>query len=294
MSLRLAKLLFEEVVVSDEMLSKAFKVAISRGNLNHNQTSEAITDAFNGGGFNLLEIVKRFLDQAKPHILQAIGTETVKFEFLGVGAVALAFSVTNTDDDEFVLKIESGDVGGYSSISAQKKMSKAIKAQNTGAATGKSQPRVYDGGSFEVQPFGETRKTEAPLRLNWFLIQKLETNVRLYDFQDILEPVFEFMEEVVETFTVMPEEKAFKLLGVTPNDVVRKGAAKALADVIRKIIPNKDYFQVSSKLRLAPDWIESLMRDALDYAKDEIRSDFHIGNVGIERKGAEGYLKFFD
>lgn len=294
MSLSLLELLFEETAVTDQTLVSEFASALKSGRFRGNKTSQAIIYALDGRGANVAEVSRRFVDQIKPQILQAIGAEAVSFTFLGAGQIGLAFNVINSDDDEFVFKIESTNLENYRQYSALQKWQPAIKAQNTGGVTGKSQPRIYDSGMFEVQPYGVTRKTEAPSKFNWFLMQKLETEVSLSAFESALEPVFRFMEEITKRFQLQREEKALARLGVPLKDVQRKGVVKALADVMRSNMSGKDYFRISSTLRLAPDWLESLVKDSLDYAKDKITSDFHIGNVGIERKGAEGYLKFFD
>lgn len=105
MSLSLLELLFEETAVTDQTLVSEFASALKSGRFRGNKTSQAIIYALDGRGANVAEVSRRFVDQIKPQILQAIGAEAVSFTFLGAGQIGLAFNVINSDDDEFVFKI---------------------------------------------------------------------------------------------------------------------------------------------------------------------------------------------
>ena len=52
--------------------------------------------------------------------------------------------------------------------------------------------------------------------------------------------------------------------------------------------------EIETKLRLAGDWHVKLAQDIIRMAETGIPTDFHAGNIGIQRNGPEGYLKFFD
>lgn len=82
------------------------------------------------------------------------------------------------------------------------------------------------------------------------------------------------------------------------NDVKLK---KALSDTIAllqmkngiRYLDTSDVSYIADKLRLGKDWVKRLASDMAKLKKQGM-NDFHTGNIGIRRSGAEGYLYFFD
>ena len=58
--------------------------------------------------------------------------------------------------------------------------------------------------------------------------------------------------------------------------------------------PPKEVIQkIGEKLRLSDDWFRKLKIDVFRLSRKDIL-DFHAGNIGVRRVGAEGYIVFFD
>ena len=76
---------------------------------------------------------------------------------------------------------------------------------------------------------------------------------------------------------------------------------KALTDTIVLLqmkngihyLDTSDVSYIADKLRLGKGWVKRLAYDMAKLKKQGM-NDFHAGNIGIRRSGAEGYLYFFD
>jgi len=249
------------------------------------------------------ELARAFAEIAGVHLHKAIPEDAVSFEFVGAGSLGLAFNVTDADDNEFILKLE---VDGFNDwrddYASVKKMDKALVSQRTGRPSGGSHPMVYDKGSFEVF---QSQRTPA-LKINWFLLQKFELEAgktMLKKMQARLGPLFAALGTVYK-ITQSSQRKTTSqhlvfnrlqtLTGVSTEDFDNNTAFKALATFVKKKAGAGAINNIQDNLRLASDWLEVLVRDVMHMAQEGIQNDFHAGNIGIQRNGPEGYLKFFD
>lgn len=230
------------------------------------------------------ECVARFTKEATPHLMRAVGSDAVSVSFMGAGAIGLAFLVKDSDEHEYVFKMETDS--GHGAATKLKKIPGA-KQQRSGDPAGASQPMIYDHGSFKV--------FKGALRVDWFLTERLETgsgetkmkNILTWDLFRKLNGVMLILQRHFKGREQLPSQ--YKAYGVN-RDLFDTDMIRAISIPIKKAIGP----DVEADLRLAGDWHVKLAQDIVHMAKNKIPTDFHEGNIGIQRNGPEGYLKFFD
>lgn len=182
---KLYKVLFEQMEYSEigaADWSTAFLDAHKRKPYN-DTISEIVTTGITAFGLSPYSenqkdakgTIIRFVQESLPYLTQAVGEDAVSVSFLGAGAIGVAFLVKDSDEHEFVFKIETES---ESSVETKKKKIPGFNQQRSGEPAGASQPMIYDHGSFRV--FNNA------ITLNWFLTQKLETTNNKYDLANIL------------------------------------------------------------------------------------------------------------
>lgn len=251
-----------------------------------NQTMEAIIS--DGRTFigcsSEKECVARFTKEATPHLMRAVGSDAASVSFMGAGVIGLAFLVKDSDEHEYVFKMETDS--GHGAATKHKKIPGA-QQQRSGDPAGTSQPMVYDHGTFKV--------FNGALRVDWFLTERLETGSGETKMENILPAdMFGRLNGLVDILKVHfdgfePSPSKLKYYKVNP-DLLNKNFIKAISIPIKKMIG----LDVEAALRLAGDWHVKLAQDIVHMVKNKIPTDFHEGNIGIQRNGPEGYLKFFD
>lgn len=251
-----------------------------------NQTMEAIIS--DGRTFigcsSEKECVARFTKEATPHLMRAVGSDAASVSFMGAGAIGLAFLIKDSDEHEYVFKMETDS--GHDAETKLKKIPGA-KQQRSGDPAGASQPMIYDHGTFKV--------FKGALRVDWFLTERLETgsgetkmeNILTWDLFRKLNGVMLILQRHFKGREQLPSQ--YKAYGVN-RDLFDTDMIRAISIPIKKAIGP----DVEADLRLAGDWHVKLAQDIVHMAKNKIPTDFHEGNIGIQRNGPEGYLKFFD
>lgn len=230
------------------------------------------------------ECVATFTKEATPYLMQAVGSDAASVSFMGAGVIGLAFLVKDSDEHEYVFKMETDS--GHGAATKHKKIPGA-QQQRSGDPAGTSQPMVYDHGTFKV--------FNGALRVDWFLTERLETGSGETKMENILPAdMFGRLNGLVDILKVHfdgfePSPSKLKYYKVNP-DLLNKNFIKAISIPIKKMIG----LDVEAALRLAGDWHVKLAQDIVHMVKNKIPTDFHEGNIGIQRNGPEGYLKFFD
>lgn len=256
------------------------------GGWHDNQTMAAIiNDGITFAGCKeSKECVAAFTKEATPYLMQAVGSDAASVSFMGAGAIGLAFLVKDSDEHEYVFKMEADS--GHGAATKHKKIPGA-QQQRSGDPAGASQPMVYDHGTFKV--------FKGALRVDWFLTERLETGNGETTIENILpSKLFTRLDGLVDILKVHfngfePSPSKLKFYEVNPG-LLNKDLVKAISMPIKKMIES----DVEATLRLAGDWHVKLAQDIIHMAKNKIPTDFHDGNIGIQRNGPEGYLKFFD
>jgi hypothetical protein len=318
MALRLQNILFETSNVGDgdfvDALTKSFVSSFERKKSEqHNGTAMTLAVEFQIASgktqwrpfdINLAhDVATAFVEQAKGHLQKAIPADAVSFQFVGAGAVGLAFGVVDADDHEYILKLEVDNFGDWrDQISSAPKFNKVLNAQRKGRSAGSSQPMIYDSGSFTVFRSSHTKGTQ----VNWILLQKFELEVDSVHIQELRNQIVQLFDAINIVYSLAKasrlqtrtDEIEFGRLGAITKTMNfpfgSEESKKQLAAYVRKRTGEKNIKLVDEFLRLAPDWVEVLVEDVINMALAGLKSDFHIGNVGIQRNGPEGYFKFFD
>ena len=230
------------------------------------------------------ECFAKFTKEAMPHLMQAVGSDAVSVSFMGAGVIGLAFLVKDSDEHEYVFKMEVDT--GHDAETKLKKIPGA-KQQRSGDPAGASQPMIYDHGSFKV--------FKGALRVDWFLTERLETGSGKTKMENILPwELFKKLNGLVLLLRrhfngSVPLPSQYGAYGVN-RDLFDTDMIRAISIPIKKAVGQ----DVEAELRLAGDWHVKLAQDIAHMAKNNIPTDFHGGNIGIQRNGPEGYLKFFD
>lgn len=263
------------------------------GGWHNNQTMAAIiNDGITFAGCKeSKECVAVFTKEATPYLMQAVGSDAASVSFMGAGAIGLAFLVKDSDEHEYVFKMETDS--GHVAATKHKKIPGA-QQQRSGDPAGASQPMVYDHGTFKV--------FKGALRVDWFLTQKLETTSNKYDLENILpRSLFSKLNDLF--FGILQPRFKKRNIGSSIfriNKIDQKAFKRNMVGTIATAIKNDGFHseqsreEIETKLRLAGDWHVKLAQDIIRMAETGIPTDFHAGNIGIQRNGPEGYLKFFD
>lgn len=209
-----------------------------------------------------IQFAKDLYEKNKESIDRMFRGATV-VEYLGGGSYGDAF-----DLGDKVLKIEIDkpdskfDAAKRSETSASSLFSKIKKNQKLG----KYFPMIYDQGSFSYpsQPNAEN--------FNWTIMEKFEQISGLEkDELDIL----------LDTIT----DKLFN----------NSESFEHLLDIQNYSRDDQKFIQkLGPSLRLKKNWFKDLIKGIYQLYKTYDLTDFHAGNVGIRRSGAEGSLVFFD
>jgi hypothetical protein len=193
-----------------------------------------------------------------------ITSNAKSFRFIGAGSFGLVFDLGN-----WVLKIDK-NTGQGTDLKSRESMTVDQLQKNLGA--GGAVPMIYDSGTFNFNG----------LQFFWALMEKFQqlSSVKATPEQG---EVIATIEELLRLFSV-------KLETIGDSEVM----AKVTAEEIEKRLGDK-ISRVADHFRLKQNWATKLMLDMFQLNRDSgFFADFHIGNLGIRRNGAEGYLVFFD
>mgnify|MGYP003336831455 CR=1 FL=1 len=279
--IKLKDILFEAVVLDPDVrkfdrreksillvLGKAFK---KKGNdFIYEIYDAAETKA--GKTLSAQDVARKLYLQNKSFFDKILGQE--KFGFVGAGSYGLAFSVGNR-----ILKLETK--GHEFSTSDRTEMSvKALgglkkKEQKLGSAV----PAIYDSGTTSF--FG--------VPVFWVIMERFESS-DIGSWEDLIGVIIRNIRLEIDSMNqIQPTKKEI-------NRIARF--------IRKKHTPPSKYSPVSltkmeEELRLASDWLEKLIQDMIILENksregNTFNTDFHAGNIGIRRTGAEGYFKFFD
>ena len=119
-------------------------------------------------------------------------------------------------------------------------------------------PMIYDQGTFKFHN----------QEINWIIMEKLEIPDNELEMELFLDAI---AEKFIDGYNLQD------LLSQDPFDDDQKELIK----------------DIGEELRLRSDWYENLITGMWKLRGKGIR-DFHAGNIGIRRSGAEGTLVFFD
>jgi hypothetical protein len=119
-------------------------------------------------------------------------------------------------------------------------------------------PMIYDQGTFKFHN----------QEINWIIMEKLEIPYNELEMELFLDAI---TEKFIDGYNLQD------LLSQDPFDDDQKELIK----------------DIGEELRLRSDWYENLITGMWKLRGKGIR-DFHAGNIGIRRSGAEGTLVFFD
>jgi len=224
------------------------------------------------------------------------------FKFLGGGSWGVAF-----DLGDKVLKLENAKDSDFSTKKRTGMANKALwgdKLKVQKDKGGISVPMVYDHGEFTV--LGD-------IDIFWVINEKFERNIEgksgeitsvenwytlLGEIIDIINTEYEYLPSDVDVSKA--DKKTMQRLINPIINTIHTGSYETEDE--DGIIHSESYEEASKPmeedLRLAPDWLDEFVADMIKLRKKaksgSFATDFHAGNLGIRRKGAEGYLKFFD
>jgi len=288
--MKLYKLLFENV--SSNQIIQAFKDMLN----SNSETSKAIYFI----GLNELnltndtEIAKSFYETNK-NLFDRILKDAKIFKHIGAGAKGDAFNLGNQ-----ILKIEretSWNTTFSSRIRAEKaasslfgknqpstpttKLTQSGKPPKTLKLESKEDianvvPMIYDQGTFTYPKLDSTNFFATPkyVELSWIIMEKFETLDRFQQnyIDDILDVINDELYNNTSLDDIINNQKF--IMKYSSGDKLK----------IDKI---------GEELRLKSDWYEKLIQGMWNLKQKGI-TDFHSGNIGIRRSGAEGTLVFFD
>ena len=212
-------------------------------------------------------------------------------KYLGAGAIGVAF-----DLGDKILKIEEESKQSFSAGERAEKAATALYPEPKNKATkspetsrvstsektadfgprksleeevdrkiGKHVPMIYDKGIIAYSYAG------IEIKLNWIIMEKFEPLHRGGEAFDIMDVILR---------AIMGKVKFLKL--------------EQLKDIrIYSSSIQQDHDKLASKLRLKDGWFADLVQGMQELQSKKM-SDFHAGNIGIRRTGAEGSFVFFD
>lgn len=212
-------------------------------------------------------------------------------EYLGAGAIGVAF-----DLGDKILKIEEESKQSFSAGERAEKAATALYPEPKNKATkspetsrvstsektadfgprksleeevdrkvGKHVPMIYDKGIIAYSYAG------IEIKLNWIIMEKFEPLHRGGEAFDIMDVILR---------AIMGKVKYLKL--------------EQLKDIRNYSLSiQQDHDKLGSELRLKDGWFADLVQGMQELQSKKM-SDFHAGNIGIRRTGAEGSFVFFD
>ena len=124
---------------------------------------------------------------------------------------------------------------------------------------------IYDKGVIKYNYEG------IQVSLNWIIMEKFET-LNAEDKMD--------MDAILTSIIGRITHKGWSL--------------EEIKDITNyRYVIQEEHRRLGSKLRLKDGWFPDLVQGMWELNQKGI-TDFHAGNIGIRRTGAEGYFKFFD
>ena len=212
-------------------------------------------------------------------------------KYLGAGTIGVVF-----DLGDKILKIEEGSKERYSAGERAEKAATALYPEPKNKATkspetfgvstsektadfgprksleeevdrkiGKYVPMIYDKGIIAYSYAG------IEIKLNWIIMEKFEPLHHGGEAFDIMDNILMAIMDVVKFFSL---EKLKDIKNYSPSI-------------------QQDHDKLASELRLKDGWFADLVQGMHELQSKKM-SDFHAGNIGIRRTGAEGSLVFFD
>jgi hypothetical protein len=212
-------------------------------------------------------------------------------KYLGAGSIGVVF-----DLGDKILKIEEESKGSYSAGERAEKAATALYPEPKNKATkspetsgvstsettadfgprkpleeevdrkvGKYVPMIYDKGIIAYNYAG------IEIKLNWIIMEKFEPLRHGGEAFKIVDNILMAIMDVVKYFSL---EKLKDIKNYSPSI-------------------QQDHDKLGSKLRLKDGWFADLVQGMQELQSKKM-SDFHAGNIGIRRSGAEGSFVFFD
>ena len=212
-------------------------------------------------------------------------------KYLGAGTIGVAF-----DLGDKILKIEEESKERYSAGERAEKAATALYPEPKNKATkspepsgvstsektadfgprksleeevdrkvGKHVPMIYDKGIIAYSYAG------IEIKLNWIIMEKFQTLRSGGEAFDIMNGILRAIMEKV------------KFLNLENLKDIKNYSSSI----------QQDHDKLGSKLRLKDGWFADLVQGMHELQSRKM-SDFHAGNIGIRRTGAEGSLVFFD
>jgi hypothetical protein len=236
------------------------------------------------------EDIAKFIYKQSANVWDNILKGAQTFKFIGSGTYGLAF-----DLGDKVLKLEEK----YSDFSTRDRTKMANKALWSGYKTkpgklkvqkdkeGSSVPMVYDHGEFTIL---------GNIHIFWVVNEKFETSIEGKSGEiTSVEKWGILLDKIIK---VIHEEYTNLLSNVDISKADKKTIQIITWFAKDRIHSVEELKSMEEDLRLAPDWLDEFVADMIKLKKKaesgSFTTDFHAGNLGIRRKGAEGYLKFFD
>lgn len=213
-----------------------------------------------------------------------------KAKYLGAGAIGVAF-----DLGDKILKIEEESKESYSAGERAEKAATALYPEPKNKATKSPEPSRVST-SEKTSDFGPRKSLEEEVdrKIGKHVPMIYDKGIIAYSYAGI-EIKLNWI--IMEKFERLPNMAAFNIV----DDILR-----AIMDVVKffsleklKDIKNysssiqQEHDKLGSKLRLKDGWFADLVQGMHELQSKKM-SDFHAGNIGIRRTGAEGSLVFFD
>lgn len=282
--MKLYKLLFENVNEDDvvnqilEMIKSNTTTAKYLKTFIDHPLLSSISNTSNKG----MALAKYFYSQTKDQWNKILKNAT-NITHLGGGAKGNAFNV-ETKDKNYILKLEL-ETPWDTRFSAKTRATTASSAlfgepkpktptptptdkktvrENKDASIGLAVPMIYDQGIMKFP------NIEGGQEISWTLMEKFEIP------------------------TQKDQNKLNELLDQITDDFYDGQSLEDVKNVIN--LPNnlKNHVnKLSSSLQLKDNWFEELVTHMWNLQQKGI-SDFHAGNIGVRRSGAQGTLVFFD
>lgn len=227
-----------------------------------------------------------------------ISKNSEMFKYLGSGAYGVTF-----DLGDKVLKLDTVE-GSFPSKERTEMANKSLWGKKrAGKQTfekiraGSSVPMIYDHGNFTLFEYDD------PINIFWVIMEKFETQsagTSVEKWSEVIQRIIDLIS--MENDDIDTQQKAYGLPPMKIDNKITSIVSTILTTKWLKQgikVPFKEFVgEMNEELRLASDWLEEFVKDIVKLKmkeeKGEFNTDFHTGNIGIRRKGAEGYFKFFD
>jgi hypothetical protein len=285
--MKLYKLLFENVNEDDtlkailDMLKTNSSTAKYLKTFIDHPLLASVSNTSNKG----MALAKYFYTQTKNEWNKILNNAT-SIQHLGGGSKGNAFNV-KTKDGNYILKLEL-ETPWDTRFSAKKRATTASTAlfgepkpktstptalinptdktvrENKDASIGIAVPMIYDQGTMRFP------NIEGGQEISWTLMEKFEIPT-----QKDQNKLNDLLDQITEDFYNGQSLEYVKNVNNLPANLKRH-------------VKN-----LSSSLSLKDNWFEELVTHMWNLQQKGI-SDFHAGNIGLRRSGAQGTLVFFD